>query len=165
MGAVLVLGGAAGLSAAIAPLGLSIAGFSLSTGAAFGISIAIGAGAGIISYAFENGLRTDRTFTLGGMFVSGLSGILKAVTTFGVAYGGGKAGAFDKLLLKPLMEGVKDSVTYGILKGVLNSILSGVGRDLIATSTWFLGESITKIIFVSSVASGLRWLIDKIFGT
>ena len=78
MGATLVIGGAAGLSAAIAPLGITIAGFGLSTGAAFATTLGIGVGAGLVGYSLENGLRSDREWTVGGFMLAGISGGFKA---------------------------------------------------------------------------------------
>lgn len=160
MGGVLSLGGVAGLAST------GLISFGLSTGAAFGISLGVGAAAGMISYSLENGLRTDREWSVGGMFMAGVAGLIKGATTFGFGYLGGKYGAFDKLALKGLLgkELVKDSVSYGIAKGLLSAAMPSFLRNLFTWSSFYLGETLTKLLFISSVASGTRWLIDRIFG-
>jgi len=72
MGAILTIGGAAGL----ASLGVSIAGYTLNSAwIALGVSVAIGVGAGVASYGVENGLREDRTLSAKGFIFAGLSGV------------------------------------------------------------------------------------------
>ena len=76
-------------------------------------------------------------------------------------------GAFDKVFLKDLLgkELVKDIFSYDIAKGMLASIIPSAGRQFFTQVAYYLGESLTKMLLVSSVASGARWIIDKIFGT
>lgn len=160
MGGILALGGVAGL----ASTGLISFGMTAST--AFGVSLGIGAAAGMISYSLENGLRTDREWSVGGMFVAGFAGLVKGATTFGIGYLGGQTGAFDKLALKEILgkELVKDSISYGIAKGLLSAAMPSFLRNLFTWSSFYLGEALTKLLFVSSMASGSRWIIDRIFG-
>ena len=160
MGGILALGGAAGLASA------GLMSFGVSTGAAFGISLGVGAAAGMVSYSLENGLRTDREWSVGGMFIAGAAGVVKGAVTFGVGFLGGQSGAFDKVALKGLLgkELVKDSVSYGIAKGLLSAAMPGFLRNLFTWTSFYLGETLTKLLFISSVASGSRWIIDKILG-
>ena len=160
MGGILALGGVAGLAST------GLISFGLSTGAALGVSLGVGAAAGIVSYSLENGLRTDREWSVGGMFTAGIAGLVKGGVTFGIGVIGGKAGAFDKLALKGILgkELVKDSISYGIAKGLLSAAMPSFLRNLFTWSSFYLGETLTKLLFISSVASGARWLIDQIFG-
>ena len=160
MGGILALGGAVGVASA----GLMSFGMTAST--AFGVSLGIGAAAGMVSYSLENGLRTDREWSVGGMFKAGFAGALKGGATFWIGSLGGKTGAFDKLALKGMLgkELVKDSISYGIAKGLLSAALPSFLRNLFTWSSFYLGETLTKFLFISSVASGTRWLIDQIFG-
>lgn len=160
MGGILALGGVAGLAST------GLISFGLSTGAALGVSLGVGAAAGMVSYSLENGLRTDREWSVGGMFTAGIAGLVKGGVTFGIGVIGGKAGAFDKLALKGILgkELVKDSISYGIAKGLLSAAMPSFLRNLFTWSSFYLGETLTKLLFISSVASGARWLIDQIFG-
>ena len=168
MGAVLVLGGAAGLAASIAPLGLTIAGFGLSTRATLGISVGIGLVAGLVSYSIENSLRTDCEWTVDGFIMSGISGGVKAMATFGIGYLGGEAGAFDKMLLKPLLKEIgagNSSLIYGFAKGMLSSAVPSVSRSFLTNIALAIGETFTKMAFISSAAAFTRFIIDLILGT
>ena len=97
IGGILALGGAAGLASA------KLISFGMTTGTAFGVSLGVGAAAGMVSYSLENGLRTDREWSVGGMFKAGFAGLVKGGATFAIGFVGGKAGAFDKLALKGLL--------------------------------------------------------------
>jgi len=160
MGGVLALGGAVGLAS------IGLMGFGMTTGTAFGISLGIGAGADIISYSLENGLRTDRVWTVGGMFKAGFAGAIKGIATYFIGRWGGKNGAYDKLALKSLLgkEFVRDCFSYGIAKGLLSAAMPGFWRSVFTLTSFYLGDTITKMLLVSSLASGARWLIDQIFG-
>ena len=70
------------------------------------------------------------------------------------------------MFLKELLgkELVKDSVSYGMAKGLIAAASPGFLRNLFTWSSFYFGETLTKFLFVSSVASGLRWIIDQIFG-
>lgn len=46
----------------------------------------------------------------------------------------------------------------------LNLYAYCVRRQFFTQVAYYLGESLTKMLIVSSVASGARWIIDKIFG-
>ena len=163
MGAILTIGGAAGL----ASLGVSIAGYTLtSTWAALGVSVAIGVGAGVASYGVENGLREDRTLSVKGFVLAGLSGGLKGAATFGIGFVGGKFGAFDKMFIDPLLKGaytLSTSLTYELAKGIMASAFPSIGRTILTTASFYIGEFLTKLLFVSSTAAVSRWIIDQFF--
>ena len=155
MGAVLVLGGAAGLTS----VGATVAGFSMTLGAALATSVAIGVGAGLASYSLENGLRTDRDWTVGGFALSGISGGFQAAATFGVAFQGGRVGAFDNLILKDALKGVYTvdaAITRDIVKAMLTQLIPASGRTAFTYITSIVMESLAKTVFVSSIASGAR---------
>lgn len=38
-----------------------------------------------------------------------------------------------------------------------------VGRTIFTTFSFYLGEFLTKLLFVNSVATASRWIIDQIF--
>lgn len=160
MGGILALGGAVGLAST------GLVGFGMTAGTALGISLGIGAVAGMASYSLENGLRTDREWSVEGLFKAGFAGVLKGGATFLIGRLGGKTGAFDKLALKEILgkELVKDSISYGIAKGLLSAAMPSFLRNLFTWSSFYLGETLTKLLFISSIASGTRWLIDQAFG-
>ena len=160
MAGILALGGVVGLASA------GLISFGMTASAAFGVALGVGAAAGMASYSLEYGLRTDREWSVKGMFVAGGVGAAKGVFTYLIGFVGGKSGAFDKLALKGLLgkEQMKDSVSYGIAKGLIAAARPGILRNLFTWSSFYLGETVTKMLFVSSVASGLRWNIDQIFG-
>ena len=162
MGAIMAIGGAAGL----ASIGAGLTGFSLSAGAAFGISVAVGAGAGLLSYTAETLISPSKQWSWAEFGKNGLSGLLKGAVTFRIASLGAKFGAFDKVFLKDVLgkEVVKDVFSYDIAKGILASIIPSAGRQFFTQAAYYLGESLTKMFFVSSFAAGARWIIDKIFG-
>jgi hypothetical protein len=165
MGAVLTIGGAAGL----ASLGASVAGYTLTSAwAALGISASIGVGAGVVSYGVENGLREDRTLSAEGFALAGLSGGLKGIATFGAGFFGGKFGAFDKMFLDPLLKGaytISTSATYELTKSVMASVFPSVGRTFMTATSFYIGEFLTKLLFVNSTATVSRWIIDRFFGS
>ena len=160
-GAIMTLGGLVGM-ASIGMISLGI-----STSAAIGISIGVGVTAGLASYSLEYGLRDDRQFTLTGFLTAGISGGVKGIASFGIAFYGGRFGAFDKIFLKQILgkELVKDVYAYGLAKAMLGSAFSSMGRSLFTSVSYYLGDFLTKLLFVNGVASGMRWIIDKIFNT
>ena len=163
MGAIVAIGGAAGLAAS----GITIAGFGLSTGAAVGVSLAIGAGAGLLSYSAETLFSPSREWKWMDFAKNGISGLVKGVFTFWVAFAGGKFGVFDKLFLKDILgkELVKDIVAYDFAKGLLAEIIPNLGRTILTRICYYLEESLTKLMFVNGLGALARWIIDKILGT
>ncbi len=162
MGAIMAIGGAAGL----ASIGAGLTGFSLSAGAAFGVSVAVGAGAGLLSYTAETLISPSKQWSWEDFGKSAMAGAFKGAVTFGIAFAGGRFGAFDKVFLKDVLgkELVKDVFSYDIAKGMLASIIPSAGRQFFTQVAYYLGESLTKMFFVNSIAAGARWIIDKIFG-
>lgn len=152
MGAVLVFGGAAGLAAT----GAAVAGFGLTTVEAFGVSIAIGAGANLLSYLTVNGIHKDKEITWGGAFKSIGRGFAQATVTFGLAYVGGKNGLFNKLGNFKTWDGFYVNMFNSTGK------LSLLSRIFYGTSLLF-GETLTKAIYLSATAAGLRALINYVF--
>ena len=161
MGAAMGIGGLAGMAS------IGMVTFGLTTGAAIGLSIGIGVAAGLVSYSLENGLREDKTWKWQEFLLEGFSGGVKALTTFGIAYYGGKFGAFDKFSIKALMgkEFIKNIYAYDMAKSVLAAAIPSFGRTLLTNLSYYLGESLTKLIFINGLASGLRWILNKIFKT
>ncbi len=152
MGAVMVLGGAAGLAAT----GATVAGFSLSTTTALISSVCIGAGASLESYLIINGVHKDKSISLGGATKALLSGGLQAGTTFAVGYLGGLNGLFNKLGNFRTMDSFY--VNMFNTTGKINL----VSRLFYSTSILF-GESLTKMLYLSSFGAGSRYLIKWLF--
>ena len=128
--------------------------------------MAIGVGAGVASYGIENGLREDRTLSVKGFISASLSGGLKGAATFRIGFGGVKFGAFDKMFLNPLLKEaytISTSVTYELAKGIMASAFPSIGRTILTTSSFYIGEFFTKLLFVSSAAAASRWIIDQFF--
>ena len=152
MGAVLVLGGAAGLAAT----GATVAGFGFTTVGALGVSLAIGAGANLTSYLLVNGVHSDKEITWSGAFISIVSGLTQAAFTFGIGYIGGKNGLFNKL------GNFKTWDEFYI--NMFNSIgkITPLARIFYGTSLLF-GNTLTKAFYLSASAAGIRALIKYVF--
>lgn len=147
-GATLALGGAAGL----ATTGVVIAGYSLSTGVALGISVGAMAIASMASYSLDCAFSNKNDWNIGKFFFSGVQGVFQGVTTFGLAFLGGKIGLFNKLgnLLTPS--------DFFIKYGGMN-----IFRSIVWGSTVLVGETISRMIMVSAPAALIRFIIDLIF--
>jgi RHS repeat-associated protein len=159
MGAITTIGGAAGLTA----VGLGVAGYTLTSfSAALGISVAIGTMAGMASYSVEHWLREDKSISATGLIMSGLSGALKGLTTFTLAYFGGKFGAFDNLFWKPTLDGA-ELFTKSIATALLADLFPSVGRTIFAKFSLPLGIFLAKMLLLNSSTAFTRWLIDRIF--
>ena len=91
------------------------------------------------------------------MLIGGAQGALKGLFTFTVGYFAGKNGAFDKLFLNDFFS---DYTGMSLGRGVLAAIFKSPIRNLITNFAIFLGDFLTKLFLVSSVAAGLRKLID-----
>ncbi|MCI9032200.1 MAG: RHS repeat-associated core domain-containing protein [Clostridia bacterium] len=152
MGAVMTIGGAAGLIS----LGIPVAGFGLSAGAAVGLSVGIGVGAGLASYSAENLIKTTPSWNLKDFALSGVSGGIQAATTFGIAYVGGRAGLFNKLAkMEPLeffiyitenFDAVSKSQAFAYAAGMLVS------------------NPIARTLICSMPGAAIRALIKKLIG-
>ena len=74
---------------------------------------------------------------------------LQGVTTFGIAFIGGKSGLFNKL------GNFKTADAFYINHGGMNTI-----RAIFWCSKALIGETLSKALFVSGSAAIARWLID-----
>ena len=150
-GAIVAIGGAAGLTS----IGISVAGFGLGTATAFGASVAIGVGAGMLSYTAENLIRQDREFTFGGLFLAGFSGGFQTAVTFGIAFAGGRAGLFTNKLtgMNP-----HEFLTY-----VVNTFGKVTWPQAIVYGAQLLfSNTIAKFALVTLPGAILRSLIEKL---
>ncbi len=160
MGAILALGGGVGAAAALGTTA-TLCGVTVSTSVALGASAIVGVAAGMASYSLENGLRTDRKWNIGEMFISGLSGMGKGMMTFGVGMVAGYSGAFDKLFLKEIFT---DKIGMNLGRAVLSAIFKSSVRSFLTSAICMVGDFLAKLLFVSSAAAGVRKLIDTLFG-
>ena len=159
MGAVLTIGGAAGLTYA----GMSVSGYALSSTTAVACSLGIGAGAGMLKYSAETWIRGDE-WNWKQFGLAGISGMIQGGATFFVGYLGGQYGAFDQMYLRQFYGGklIKNYGAYAYSKGVMANLASNVGRNFITGVSLHMGEGIAKMIF-SAGAAGARWLIAQSF--
>lgn len=89
------------------------------------------------------------------------------MVTFGIGFAGGKMGAFDKMILNPMLKGastLSTNVTYNLTKAILVAAKPSIGRTFVTWASSYLGETLTKMLIFSSLGAGARWLIDKFFG-
>ena len=145
MGGILTFGG-------VTALGV-ISGFSLASGLM--LSTGIGIIAGWTSYSIEAAFRDNIKWNVFDFGLAGISGGLKGFATFGMGFMGGKLGAFDKIILNPLLKGAKTldmSITYSLTKIIF-------GRTIFLTP---IAEFLFKIVAISGISSGIRSLIDKL---
>ena len=152
MGAVMAIGGAAGLAAT----GATITGFTLSTSTAFALSGLIGIGGGMASYSAESiprGVWNPQDFVL-----SGLNGFANSTINFWTGFAGGKSGVFNEFLIK------QGGLMYGsAIAAFLAPIPKTVGYTMIAGCSKRLGSQLTRMIFGSGVGSLFRGLFNAIF--
>ena len=151
MGAVLTIGGVAGLGALT---GASLLG--ISTGAALSLSLAIGVTAGMASYFVEAAFREDIQWNALDFGLAGLSGGFQAATTFAISFIAGRdLGAFDKVLINDLIKGIPQvgrDFVYSMVKVML-------GRKNFLTQ---IGEFFLKSGIVSGLSSLVRSLFDNV---
>ena len=156
MGAIMALGGAAGL----ASTGVAIAGYSLSTGAALGISLFAGTVATSSSYLLINGLHKDKQITLEGYIGSLISGSLQSTVTFISGFIGGRNGLYNKL-------GNFSSISDFYINMLNNTGKINTLSAVFYGTSMLLGDTLTKTLYLSSSAAGARalveWLCDMIF--
>ncbi|MBQ9108386.1 MAG: hypothetical protein IJY49_06175 [Clostridia bacterium] len=149
VGATIALGGASGLAAT----GATIAGFGLSTGAALGISIGATAVAGMARYSLDCVDSKENRWNVGGFFLSGVEGALQGAATFGLAYVGGRAGAFNsQSKLQTNVSNVPLSTNSHV-----NTYIRLIG-DFAKKG---FGE-LSKIVFVSIPAAVVRYIISEL---
>ncbi len=152
MGAVLVIGGAAGLAAT----GVTVAGFGLSAAGALGLSVAIGSVANLSSYLLINGVHGDKDITFRGTLLSIASGAAQAVVTFGMGYIGGKNGLFNNLGNFKTWDGFYLNMIN--TTGKLNLL----ARLFYGTSI-LIGDALTRALYLSVSASSIRAFINYLF--
>lgn len=148
MGGLLAFGG--GLSVG------AITGFSIGQGLA--ISSIVGVSAGLFSYSVETWISPNKDWDWGDFIKSGVSGLLKAISSFYIGFVGGKLGAYDKLIIKPLIKGIPTldmNISYGFAKILM-------GRTAFLTP---FAEFILKNVIISGLATITRFIIDLIFDT
>ena len=151
MGAIMAIGGAAGF----ATLGIGISGFSLTNVAAFGLSISIGIGAGMLSYTAETNIRSDLNFSWGKLFLTGIMSGFQAAATFGIAFWGGKSGVFTKNLTKMTPS---DFLKY--IFSTQNSITKS--QAFVYGTQILFSTTISKFILTTFPSTFIRWAIEKI---
>lgn len=146
IGATAALGGAAGLGAVA---GSAVTGANISMGAALGLSIGGMAFASATKYSLDCA-ASSREWNLGGYFVEALQGAAQGTATFGLSYLGGKAGLFNKI-------GNFNSwdAFYTGFGGMNNLKMIGYMSNLI------MGPGLSKLLFISGIGAGVRWIIDK----
>ena len=152
MGAVMVLGGAAGL----AYTGATVAGFGMSAGVAFGASVGIGAMSSVYSYLLINGIHSDKKITLEGIGLSAAKGVVDGAVTFGVGFFGGKNGLFNKL-------GNFNTMDAFYLNMISNTGKIGLIPSLFYGTSMLMGETLSRALCLSLPAAGIRVAIDWLF--
>ena len=150
-GAALALGGAAGLTS----VGVSLTGYSLSTIAALNISVGITSLASMANYSLKCIDSNSYSWSTKGLLFSGLQGAVQGLTTFGIAYFGGRHGMFNK------MADFSSSNIFWIDVMGAESMKSSINA-LAYTSNIVIGETLSRAIMVSSPAAIIRYLIDLI---
>jgi len=150
MGAVLAIGGAAGLTAA----GATITGFSMSTSTAFALSGLIGIGAGMASYSakalFAGNWNAER------FAEAGLMGLLNGIATYWSAFVGGKHGVFNSYLVKQGGQMIASATSKFLMSS--SSVFGMISRI-----TNKFGADFTKLTLGSGIAAMLRWIINHLF--
>lgn len=151
MGAVMAIGGAAGL----ASLGIATTVVGGSTLAACGISIGIGITASFAAYTIETLSRTDKEWNWSNFFISGFTGGVQAISTFWIAFAGGRAGLFNKPLTK---MGSEDFLQYVVNKFSKVSL----SQSFVYGSNILISNFFARFLLCTIPGAGTRWLIEKI---
>ena len=150
VGGVAALAGAAGLAATGAQLAVgTTAVLNMSVGTALGVSIGATAFASATKYSLDCA-ASSRQWNLGGYAIEAIQGAVQGATTFGLAYLGGKAGLFNKI-------GQFDSWhSFYTSFGGMNNL-----KMVSYLSNMIMGQSLSKLLLVSGIGAGVRWVIDK----
>lgn len=151
MGAVMAIGGAAGL----ASLGITTTVVGGSTLAALGISAGIGITAGLASYTVETLSRSDKEWGWGDFALSGVMGGLQAAATFGISYAGGRAGLFSKPLAN---MGSAEFLQY--IVNTFGSVSNS--QALVYATNVVVSNFIARILLCTLPGTTLRALIQKL---
>ena len=54
--------------------------------------------------------------------------------------------------------------SYQMAKGILSALVPGFWRNTFTWSSYYIGEFLTKLLFVNALASMSRWIMYTIFG-
>lgn len=149
MGAVSTLGGAVGLATFLKA--------SFDIGKLLALSLCVGILASLTAYSAEALIRSDMQWNLKNFTQVGISGMIKSAFTFATGFLGGKLGAFDKLKLNSMLKGAKTidmNLTYAMSKVMF------LNRHFALTP---ITETLFKLLGISGVSAGFRYLIDKGF--
>ena len=149
IGATAALGGAAGLGA-VAPSAV-IGGVNVSMGAAIGMSIGGMAFASATRYSLDCA-ASERSWSFGGYLAEAAQGAIQGAATFGWAYLGGKAGLFNHNLGQ-----FNNWCDFYIKYGGLNPL-----KTIGLVSNVALGPFLSKLLLVSGVGAGIRWVINQL---
>ncbi len=151
LGAIMALGGAAGLVAT----GISVTNFALSSIAALSVSMAIGFGTGLLSYSLDNVISKDKNWNFKDFLKSGISSSIQSVITFSFSYLGGKLGLFNNKLTNMSFQDFmqyKFNITGDI--SILQSIIYGFEI--------LFSNNITKYIFINLPGFIFRNAVNKV---
>ena len=151
IGATVALAGAAGLAATGVKLavGTSTAVLNMSVGTTLGVSVGVTAFASATKYSLDCA-ASSREWNIGGYVVEALQGAARGATTFWLAYQGGKAGLFNKL------GNFSTPDVFFTQYGGMNSL-----RAFVWGSKVLFGEFLARMILISGIGAGARWVIDK----
>ena len=152
IGAATALGGAAGLAAAGVPIavGASATVLNVSLGTALGIAIGGTAFASATKYSLDCA-ADDRQWSIEGYLIESVQGVFQGASTFGLSYLGGKAGLFNKI------GDFKGWYDFYIGYGGMNNL-----KMISYMSNLFIGPTLSKMLLISGVGAGIRWLIDRL---
>ena len=115
------------------------------TGTAFGISVGLGTAGGFASYFAETEIRNDVEWDWRNFAIAGISGGAQAAVTFGLAFGAGYLGLFNKPLTG-MMSRVR--IPIPLPNGTQQIILSAQANIF------------TRSLFYSLPAAGARFVTD-----
>ncbi len=136
----MMLGGAAGLTS----IGLTVAGYSLATGTAVGVSLTMGLISGLGAYSIETATNKDMLWNSKDFFTYGTFGMAETMIAFTVGYSGGRNGLFPTVstnaYTSQIEAGVKAVSIYGIAEFAQNKLftsgLSWMCRSLLSYFIW-----------------------------
>ena len=152
LGATVALGGAAGLAATGAKIavGATTAVLNVSMGTALGVSIGGMAFASATKYSLDCA-ASERQWSIGGYLIEATQGAIQGAATFVLAYLGGKAGLFNKI------GDFKGWYDFYLEYGGMNNL-----KMISYISNLIMGPTLSKMLLISGVGAGIRWIIDKL---
>lgn len=146
MGGLLAFGGGVSVGA--------LAGISIGKGLLLSAGIGIAAGWG--SYSIDTIISPNKKWNIYDFGIAGISGLFKGIVTYSIGLLAGRIGAFDQIILNPLLKGSKFVFKYIIYAFAKVAI----GRNVFLTP---LAEFSLKTISATIPAIIVRKIIDKIF--